>query len=68
MKKTTKQSCMAVTSVEFAGEVDSITVCGLPSCDKPNALYVPLCASHRALAEASEIKVFTDKVIAEYRI
>lgn len=68
MKKTTKRYCMAVTGVEFAGEVDAVMVCGLPTCDKENSLYVPLCASHRVMAEASEIKVFTDKVIAGYRL
>lgn len=65
---TNNRSCMAVTSMEFCGEVDSITVCGVCACDKPTKLYVPLCAAHRVLAEASEIKVLTDKVIAKYRL
>lgn len=68
MKETIKRCCMAVTSVEFAGSVDSITICGLPPNDKPSPLYVPLCAGHRALAEVSEIQVFTDEVIADYRV
>ena len=59
---------MAVTNVEFCGSVNQIDICGLSPNDKPTALYVPLCAGHRAIAEIKPIKVFTDKVIAEYRV
>lgn len=62
------RECMAVTDVEFAGAVDMITVCGLPSCEKPFAPYIALCAAHRSLAEHGEIKVFTEKVIAKFRL
>ena len=68
MKKSVNRCCQAVISVEFAGSVDSITICGLPPNDKESLLYVPLCASHRVLAESSEIRVYTDKVIADYRL
>lgn len=63
-----QRSCAAVTHVEFAGEVNVINTCGLPAHDKPFPPYIPLCPAHRSLAEAGEIKVFTERVIARFSL
>ena len=67
-KAEVKRDCSAVVDIEFCGEVDSITTCGAVEYDKPFKTYVALCAAHRAMAEVSEIKVFTGKVIAGFRL
>lgn len=67
-KPQAKRDCAAVMSVEFCGEVDSITTCGAVEQNKPFTTYVPLCAAHRLMAEMSELKVFTGNVIAKFRL
>ena len=67
-KAQAKRECAAVTEIEFCGEVYSITTCGAIACDKPFPTYIPLCAAHRVMAETSEIKVFTDNLIARFRL
>lgn len=68
MKKQTKRICMAVTNVEFCGSVNQIDICGLTPNDKPEPLYVPLCAAHRVVAGLEAIKVLTGGEIADYRL
>lgn len=65
---TIKRECQAVVDIEFAGEVNTITTCGLPEYDKPFKPYIPLCAAHRTIAEAKEIQVYHQRVIAKFRL
>ena len=67
-KAQVKRECAAVTAVEFCGEVDSVTICGAVAQEKPFKTYIPLCAAHRAMAEVSELSVFTGNVIAKFRL
>lgn len=68
MEKQTKRICMAVIGQETLKDGQQLDVCGCAALEKPKALYVPLCAAHRALAEVRAIKVFTGKEIADYRL
>ena len=63
-----ERECQAVTEENFDGNVNNIQICCARPLDKPTPLYVPLCAAHRAMAEHGEIRVFTNRVIAVYRL
>lgn len=52
-----------------------IYICGLPECRTPHPAegrvlipYLPLCGAHRAIASATEVPVYLNESIAEFRL
>ena len=63
--------CCAVTNKEDERPImsgDLVYVCGLFECVQPFPAYMPLCASHRAMAEIKEIPVRVEKRIGQFRL
>ena len=63
-----KRICMAVMAVRKLKDVEEVRICGITALEKPSPTYVPLCSSHRTMAEIAEVKVFIGDNVGDYRI
>lgn len=71
MNTTDKRRCCAIVGQPALHKGDAIYICGLPECNKPFTPFLPLCGSHRALAEtpgAKGVRIFVDQSVAEFHL
>ena len=73
--KPAKRICCAVLGKPELHKGEDIHICGLPECRRPHPAearaltpYLPLCGSHRALAEANSVLVFVEESVGEFRL
>lgn len=70
-----KRNCCAILGTPELHTGEDFFICGLPECRRshpaePRALtpYLPLCGSHRAIAEVKGVRVFVEESIGEFRL
>lgn len=69
-----KRICCAILGRPKLHKAEDIYICGLPECRRPHPSapvvtpYLPLCGSHRALAEVGPVRVFVEESIGEFRL
>lgn len=71
MMKPAKRICCAILGKPELHTGEDLYICGLPECNKPFKPYLPLCGSHRAMAETQKAKgvlVFVDESVGEFRL
>lgn len=73
--KPAKRLCCAILGEPKLHKSEDIYICGLPECRRPHPAearaltpYLPLCGSHRALAEVQSVRVYVEESIAEFRL
>ena len=59
---------MAVMSERKTKDGEEVRICGRNALEKPSPTYVPLCSSHRTMAEIAEVRVFIGDNVGDYRI
>lgn len=70
-----KRICCAILGKPELHKAEDIYLCGLPECRRPHPAegraltpYLPLCGSHRAMAEVKGVLVFVDECVGEFRL
>lgn len=72
--KSTKRICCAVLGKPRLHKAEDIYICGLPECRRPHpearplTPYLPLCGSHRAIAETKSVLVYVEEGLGEFRL
>jgi len=79
--KPAKRNCCAILGKLELHKAEDIYICGLPECRTPHpeerhapgpgrplVPYLPLCGSHRAIAEVKSVLVFVDESVGEFRL
>jgi protein gp37 len=72
--KPSKRLCCAVLGKPQMHKAEDIYICGLPECRRPHPAvkqitpYLPLCGSHRAIAETKSVLVFVEEGLGEFRL
>lgn len=73
--KRTKRLCCAILGEPELHKSEDIYICGLPECRRPHPAearaltpYLPLCGSHRALAEVKGVRVYVEESIGEFHL
>jgi len=73
--KPAKRTCCAILGRPELHKGEDIWICGLLECRRPHPAegrpltpYLPLCSSHRALAEVGPVRVYVEESIGEFRL